>query len=109
MVKVVHTAVALSAVLGSDWSDCLTRVAHVVDWIVEVIVLTPQCGLTNLCGDGDGGGTRRGKDRGGREEGRGGEEREGREGRRKGRKGEGREGRKKGRRGEGKRGREGDI
>ena len=48
VIKVVHTLVALPAVLSPHRPDGLAGMAHVVHRIVEVIVLTPGSRVTNL-------------------------------------------------------------
>lgn len=48
VIKVVHTLVALPAVLSPHGPDGLAGMAHVVHGIVEVVVLTPASRVTNL-------------------------------------------------------------
>ena len=48
VIKVVHTLVTLPAVLSPYGTDGLAGMAHVVHWIVEVVILTPAGRVTNL-------------------------------------------------------------
>ena len=48
MVKFVDTLVALATVLGPGWPHGLARVAHVVDGVVQVLVVSPCCRIANL-------------------------------------------------------------
>ena len=48
MVKFVDTFVALATVLRSRWPHSLACVAHVVDGIVQVLVVSPCRWVANL-------------------------------------------------------------
>jgi hypothetical protein len=48
VVEYLDTLVTLSAVLSPDRSHRLACVTDVVHWIVDVIVVTPGCWITNL-------------------------------------------------------------
>ena len=48
VVKLLHTPVTLAAVLCTHRPHHLACVAHVVDWVVDVIVVAPCCWVANL-------------------------------------------------------------
>lgn len=48
MIEHLHTFVALTTVLGSDWTNCFASVTDVVHRIVDVIVVSPGSRVTNL-------------------------------------------------------------
>ena len=48
VIKFIDTLIALAAVFGPGWSYCLTGVAHVVNRVIQVLVVRPGSRVANL-------------------------------------------------------------